>query len=159
MNLNAVDDFIFPGVLFINGILVVILITTVVTRIVRRNNWLEKLELTPVQLDVDKLVNELANCLTKAWLEVLNLDVLNVREPKLLEIIDHFGESIIKLALKVLEVDKYSLFLALKNKVSDFQNCTYLFLVKTDQPVDHVVKHVDAVSFVLVQWRVCPVDP
>ncbi len=36
---------------------------------------------------------------------------------------------------------------------------TYLLFVKADQPVDHVVKHVDAVSFFLdALGRVSPVN-
>jgi len=79
-----------------------------------------KLVLSAVQFNVEQLVNNMANCLTKTLSQVLRLTVLGTVSTKLLEVTEQLLNRIGCVAFKVFEWNKNSEFLGLNARCNIF---------------------------------------
>ena len=88
------------------------LCTFLVGVILRKSRWHE-LKITTIQLLIDKLINELADCLSIARAYMVGLDVLDIGQTALLQICEQFFDCLVGLSFEVPEVDEDALLLAL----------------------------------------------
>lgn len=88
INLDSIDDLVLALKVIVMG-LAAVLFSTLITLIISRKGRSIELKLAPVELNVDEFINELACNFSVTWLQGFNLDVLDIRQTKLLQISDH----------------------------------------------------------------------
>lgn len=165
LHLNSIDYLTLTSEFLVLGLRLRRDIELLLFLFIVRNDWQHELEVTPVQLKINKFVNHLTYLLAVALHQDLYLQLLDVWQPELLEVAQQFTERGFVVAFEVAEVYKDSLFLALKagmvsNQITPSRDAqsTYLLFVETHQPIGHVVQHMDSNLFVLlIHWRVSEV--
>jgi hypothetical protein len=159
LHLDAIDDFGLAGELLVVGLGVRGRLKVFLFLVLDWHLRQEELEVAAVQLEVDELVDHLADLLTVALHEGLDAELLDVREAELFQISQELAECGLMVAFEVAEIYEDSLLLALKAGVVSNRRraarSTYLLFVQTHQPIGHVVQDVDPGRLVvLVQRRV-----
>jgi len=87
----------------------------VILFIFRRKLGHSKLVLTPEELYVQQLVNQVTNNFARALYEMLRLAILGDCNAKLAQIVDHLLDGIVDFVLKVFEIYEYAKFARLHN--------------------------------------------
>ena len=75
----------------------------------------KKFEVATIQLEIDKLVDELAHLLAVSFHNLIYLEVLHIGQSKFLEVRQHFLDSLIQLSFVVFEVNEDSTLLLALN--------------------------------------------
>ena len=137
-----IDDFILASKQFI-FLIITLFIFTLLILIILRYRRLSKFKLSSVQFHVHKLIYNLAYHFAITVSQILYFKILYVRQAKFLQIVDHLGKSIVGFTFEIFEVDEDSLFL------------DHVF-IQTNQPIDHIVEHMNALLFIFsITWRMC----
>ena len=116
LNFDTIDNLVAPPKLFILLEIALFLIAALTLIVILWKNWILEFKVSAIELKVDQLVDKLTNSFTIPWPQCLNLDVLNIGQPKFLQVIDHFGKSIINFPLEVTKIYEYALFFILNTK-------------------------------------------
>ncbi len=112
LDFDAVYDFIFSLVVICRTLICLVLFALVVLIFLWKNRP-HKFEFASIKFHVDQLVHKLAYCFPIPIFKVLNFKSLDVWQTKLFEVTDQLGYSFFGFALKVFEINKYSLFFSL----------------------------------------------
>jgi hypothetical protein len=89
--LNPIDDFVPPLELVVLVLFVCTATVTLIQVLVLRKDWGLEFKVTPVELKIHELVNQLADHLAIPRPQRLDLEVLDVGQPKFLEVSNHLA--------------------------------------------------------------------
>ena len=90
LNFDSIYDFVLAlELLFLVEITSPVI--TLILLIILWNRWRLKLEVSPVQFQIYKLVYQLTRNLAIPRPQILDLDVIYIRKTKLLEVVDHLS--------------------------------------------------------------------
>ena len=114
LNFYTVYDLILTLEFFILAVLIIDFLPTQLIVVFLGKLGLLEFKVSPVKLQIDKLVNQLADNFAVPLSEGLNFDIFDVWEAEVLQVFDHLSHGVIDLALEVFEVYEHSLFFILK---------------------------------------------
>ena len=111
LNFNTINDFILA---FCDLFLSIIMISVIkIFFIILRHGRKHKFKVSPIQLQIHQLVDQLAYNLSTTHSQLFYLYVIDVRQTKLFQVVHHFVQSVVQLTLVVFEVDEDALFFVL----------------------------------------------